>query len=378
MEKTDILIIGAGPYGIGLANELQHQGLDFRICGQPFSLWLKHTLDNLVLKTSWHTSEIFSRDHRFSVVNFLRTHYPRDWKKKLAAPVPIGLYREYIQTVLSEISFPVDESFVTQLENRDGHFLAVLDSGKKIEARQVIIATGIEPHRYLPDALCTLPRDKVIHSWYTNQYSDLQNKDIIVIGRGQSAGDAIQYLKEKSNRITWVLRHDPIFYAEPLNLPLPLFNLVLKISPWFYFLPSVAKSRFAKRFSLPTISPAIQSSLQSEGIIRLYEDAADMELELRNQKIYSREVQENYDVVIAATGYRYSLDNLRFLRPELSALIKSQDGIPWVDYNFETSVPGLFAIGGISEPSYGPAQRFMMGAYHSTFRLGKLFSRRLK
>ncbi len=375
MTKTDVLIIGAGPYGIGLAHELQQSNIDFTIVGHPFSLWFRHTLDTMAIRSDWHTSEIFSRNHDFAVDRFLQTHYPDTWQDILKGRIPIDIFRSYLKDILERIQFPIQNALVSRLEQKDNVFLAKTDKGDMIEARQVVIANGIEPHRYLPDALCALPPEKIIHTWFTRQYCEIKDKKILVIGRGQSAGESVIHLLQQNNEVHWMLRKDPVFYSEPLNLPVPLFNLVLKMSPWFYYLPRSWKKKFGAQYVIPTITPDLKQTLMGDGLRRIYQDASRLELEYRNEKIYSRSLDERYDYIVAATGFKYHLDNLRFLDHKLCERIKQYEGIPDINYNFETSVPGLFAIGGISEPSYGPAQRFMMGACHSTFRLAKTLAK---
>src|SRR5438132_263722 len=41
-RTTDVLIVGAGPYGISLSYELHRRGIPFEVVGHPFSLWRRH------------------------------------------------------------------------------------------------------------------------------------------------------------------------------------------------------------------------------------------------------------------------------------------------------------------------------------------------
>lgn len=371
MVKTQIFIAGAGPYGLGLAAELQARGIDFRVCGHPFSLWKDHTLDSMTLRTDWLTSQIFGRGTRFSAEFFLRSHYPADWKRRLRANISIAEYRNYLDNVIHHLSFPVIPALVTQLEREGSLYRIQLDNGEQFQAPQVVLATGPGPHRYIPDALCTLPKDRVLHSWFSKSISKVSHSRIMVIGRGQSGGETAARLLQSENEVTWVVRHDPVFYAEPLNQSPALARILPSLTHWFHYLPRRFRQDILKRFLVPTISPLIQSQLQSERLSRLYEDVSDLDLELRNRKIYSREALESYDLVIAATGYNYHLDNLGFVTPEILSGISQEGGQPRLDHCFQTSLPGLFMIGGIAAYTEGPAQRYLMGAWNSTFRLGQ-------
>ena len=41
--SSPVLVIGAGPYGVGIADEIHERGLDVRVVGEPFELWRRHT-----------------------------------------------------------------------------------------------------------------------------------------------------------------------------------------------------------------------------------------------------------------------------------------------------------------------------------------------
>ena len=47
----DILIIGAGPYGLALAALAKSLKLDFDLVGMPMSLWREHIPKGLILRT---------------------------------------------------------------------------------------------------------------------------------------------------------------------------------------------------------------------------------------------------------------------------------------------------------------------------------------
>ena len=39
MSSTDLLIVGAGPFGLALAAEAGHQGVPHHVVGRPMSFW---------------------------------------------------------------------------------------------------------------------------------------------------------------------------------------------------------------------------------------------------------------------------------------------------------------------------------------------------
>jgi hypothetical protein len=58
-------------------------------------------------------------------------------------------------------------------------------------------------------------------------------------------------------------------------------------------------------------------------------------------------------------------DRLDYLAPSLRQfVVREAGGIPFLNSNFETSIPGLFIVGAASSPGFGPTIRFMYGAKH--------------
>jgi pyruvate/2-oxoglutarate dehydrogenase complex dihydrolipoamide dehydrogenase (E3) component len=75
------------------------------------------------------------------------------------------------------------------------------------------------------------------------------------------------------------------------------------------------------------------------------------------------------DHVIAATGYRPDLRRLPFLDGGLREQIAHVRHTPNLSDHFETSVPGLHAIGPLAANAFGPLMRFMVGAEYAAPRV---------
>ncbi len=371
--KTRVLIVGAGPYGVSIACELHRRGVPFVIAGEPFSLWFDNTLDNMAIRSDWHSSEIFTHDRVYDVRAFLQRHRPDDWQQLLGDRLPVGVFRDYLRDVLARLPFAIRPELVQKVQREGEGFVSTLATGEQVQSEVVVVATGIGRHRYLPPVLQQLDPEQVAHGWHVRDYSDWQDRRLLVVGAGQSAGEAVALLKQR-NKVSWLLRHDPVFYSEPLDLPVPVFNAVLKISPWFYFMPRSFKKVFGRKFVIPTITPDLQDQLVADDVEILRGDLERLGLRMEGGHIHASELQRDFDGIVAATGYHYHVDNLGFLDPALRAELRHDEGTPRLDYDFATSVSGLYMVGGMAEPAYGPAQRFMMGAAHASARLGRVLS----
>lgn len=367
--KTDVLIIGAGPYGISLANDLYKRNIPFQIYGKPFSLWFDHLVPGIQLRSDWRASQLYSRDGHLDIDRYLRMHYslPKVYSVKQGR-VPSSLFQDYLRWVLKELPFQVADERILELRQDGSEFVAQTSSGNELRARRVICATGIESHRFLPKDLACL--SAVVHGWDTSEYCSLKNSRLLVVGGGQSAAEAIACLGD-SNQITWVHRSPLVFFSEPINLPKPLFDLALRLSAFFYRLPRGASSLLGRRFVESTITPDLEPTVMRATIVRLQIDVADLGLTaLGPEKVYSQRLDREFDKVIACTGYRYALSTLSFLSPELLQSMASRYQVPMLSRHYETSLKNLYMVGGIAEPTHGPAQRFMFGCRDATRTVG--------
>ena len=421
-RTTDVLIVGAGPYGISLSYELHRRGIPFEVVGHPFSLWRRHTLSSTHLRSDINASQVFARDDRFSLRTFLRANYSASEAARIMrGRIPVEVFRRYADWILADLPYRPLERKVTRLQLKNdgitngfiqhpynvsggnmygvelgatipfGDFVraldgfgvtggvgwtqSTLDDGAEIAARRVVLASGIESHQVLPECLARLPNRLVMHSWRVREIERITGRRLLIVGGGQSAGEILAHLAN-DNEIVWAYRSPLIFFSEPINLPRPIFAAVLRLSSVYYFLPRPLRQLLGRRFVASTITPNLKSVLLSGRFPRIQTDAADLDLRELDGAIYSSRLDRAFDHVIACTGYRYRLASLDYLDPALAAEIEvGPDGAPRLNYDFATSVPGLYMVGGIAEPVCGPAQRFMIGCRHATLRVSRALVR---
>jgi thioredoxin reductase len=373
--KTKVMIIGAGPYGISLAYELWRLKVPFVIAGQPFSLWFNHTLGSMSIRSDSHTSEIYTRQDVFNIKRYIKQKFPDRANELLKKRIPTTVFRDYLQDVLTRLPFPIERQKVLNVTKQGPFFVHTLEDGQEVISEASVVATGIENHRVIPDSLTSLSADRMMHSWQVADYEKMQNKHLLVVGAGQSAAECVAHLSGV-NQITWVMRMNPVFYSEPINLPKPVFKFILYGSPLFYFVPQQVKSLLGKKFVETTITPDMKELWESDRTRIVYADVNDLKLyEDEGGKVKSGMLNPAFDGVIAATGFLYRLDALHFIDKDLKLSIQVKNGIPIINYRFQTSIEKLYMVGGITETHYGPAQRFMMGARHATLTLGRELKR---
>ena len=154
MEDTQLLIIGAGPYGLSTAAYAGQLGLDCQILGEPMGFWKNRMPAGMWLRspTTWHLDPL----GRLTFERFLDC---RGMTPEQAAPIPLGLYLDYCQWFQEESGVAVGHSYVQNLEwlgQGDLPFRATLDDGSDIRAAAVLSATGLTHYRNVPEDLAVL------------------------------------------------------------------------------------------------------------------------------------------------------------------------------------------------------------------------------
>lgn len=98
---------------------------------------------------------------------------------------------------------------------------------------------------------------------------------------------------------------------------------------------------------------------------------ADGRVHLRFLKSDGSEQRCTVDHVIAGTGYHPSLAKLPYLGPDLKNEIATTGDAPALDRFFQSSVKGLYFVGPVAAPSFGPLLRFVYGGGFTCRRLMK-------
>lgn len=374
---SPVLIIGAGPYGVAIALELHRLQIPFVIYGELFSLWHKHTLTEASLRSDVHVSEVFTKDRRFRLDRHLHQTLPADEARRICAGrVPVHLFRSYLRHVETQLPFSVVNERIVQVSRENGgRFRAVSESGRVIHASQVVLACGIEAHQSMPDCLAKLGQDRVAHGWQVEKYEHVREQRVLVIGSGQSAAEAIAQLRTR-NHVTWLHRSEPVYYADPIALPRPVFALAMRGSHIYSMLPQWLRVRLRHRMLGTTVTPDLKPQFATDQVASIRADVQSLNLQRDGHGLHSPTMKLRFDKVVACTGYRYRVRNLQLLDPSLRESILCNNDIPLLDRRFMTSVPGLYIVGAMAEIKHGPAMRFMCGTRTAAMLLGKALMRR--
>lgn len=100
---------------------------------------------------------------------------------------------------------------VTALERlEDGSFCASFHNGKKIRSRAVVIATGVQYRRLPLERFTEFEGAGIYYSATENEARFCRDAEVIIIGGGNSAGQAAMYLSRVANHVRLLVRGDSL------------------------------------------------------------------------------------------------------------------------------------------------------------------------
>ena len=161
MERCDVAILGAGPYGLSAAAHLrQLKSLDVRLFGEPMSFWERHMPEGMLLRSPWDGSHIADPENRFP----LDVYKSVNGNHHLADPVPLKSFVRYGQWFQQQAGLAADARGVTRIEPAPEGYRLILEGGEALHARRVVVAAGIQPFAHRPRKLEGYPPELMTHT----------------------------------------------------------------------------------------------------------------------------------------------------------------------------------------------------------------------
>jgi cation diffusion facilitator CzcD-associated flavoprotein CzcO len=384
-DSVDVAIIGAGPYGLSLAAHLRAARVDYRHFGMPMHLWQAAMPKGMYLKSQGFASNISDPGSRHTLEAFCKaTNRPY---ASYGLPVPLDTFVAYGQWFQSGLGLAIEEVLVTDMSQRDGAFELNLSDGERVRARRVVVAIGVEHFPHVPQPLSALPAALCTHSSAHTDLAAFDGQEVIVVGAGQSALESAALLHENGASVQVLARKRKVAWnGEPLPLDRPLLQRLREpeaglgsgLGTWFYSnhpdlfrrLPQNTRVYRARTALGPAGACWLRSRVEGQfpvlvgHVVTLAKSQDErVRLGITAPDGASRELEADH--VIVGTGYRTDLSRLPFLPQAIRSGLRTVAGSPVVGRDYQSSVAGLFFIGPVVAPTFGPVMRFVFGTWHA-------------
>ena len=90
MAMSDVIVIGAGPFGLSISSHLRHRGVEHTVVGRPMNTWRNHMPLGLFLKSEPYGSVISAATQGYNLENYSRLHGFNDYVARVG---PLSLER---------------------------------------------------------------------------------------------------------------------------------------------------------------------------------------------------------------------------------------------------------------------------------------------
>jgi FAD-dependent urate hydroxylase len=390
MRASEVLIIGAGPYGLSISTHLRGRGIDHHIVGRPMDTWRNHMPVGMYLKSEPYGSDPSCPQAGYDLEGYSRSERIEGIER--GTPLPIEQFLDYTDWYIKQLVPDVSDDTVTEIKAVNGGFQVAFADAEPVAATSVVMATGILPHFHIPAELSGLPPELVSHTADHHRFDQFRGRRVAVVGGGSSALETAALLHEAGCDVQLVIRcpDSPIWGTRALPLT-PLVRLrnnklcegwkcpFWNSSAAFRRLPQDVRAEKARTVLGPLGGWWLKDRV--EGVIEILgkthvrgaEPSGDgVRLLLDGPSRSSLEV----DHVIAGTGFVVDLDRLTYLPADLRARIATFRGYPVLTRASESTVPGLYFVGAPAAFSLGPSMRFIAGTHNVARQLTRSVARR--
>ena len=375
-SSVDVLIVGAGPYGLSLASHLSHVGIERRIVGKTMEAW-RNMPERMFLKSFGFAATIHTGQTRFTLPDYCRDRGVEGFE-----PVAIDHFIDYGQRFQDQFVPDVEQRHVARVARSTRGFAVTLDTGERVAARRVVVATGLSSFEVVPAVFRDLPPEVISHTARGRDYARLNGRDVTVVGAGQSALEAAALLHELGARVRLIARrgvrwstrvgNDRPWYDKLWN-PTTLIGtgrkhwVIEHVPTLLRYVPTERRVRFTRGYLGPLGAWWLRSRV--DGQLPVHEYTAIQSASMNGTKIAltvtdadgtARTIETDH--IVAGTGYAVNVDRLPFMDRSLANAVLRIEQAPKLSHRFESSVPGLYFVGPASAFSFGPLFRFVAGS----------------
>ncbi|MFT4414202.1 NAD(P)-binding domain-containing protein [Fredinandcohnia humi] len=360
----DVIIVGSGPFGISLASHAVSNNLKYKLFGYPMDFWKNQMPQDMFIRTPHEFVSFSDSKDELTVQRF-----SKETGIELVTPLPRPIFIEYANWFAKKSGIEFTKEKITKVSYNDGYYEVISESGEHYVAKNVVVATGVEHYRYLPDFLKGLPSNLVSHTSGYTTFSQFKGKKVVVLGSGQSAWEAAGLLKREGAEVELIYRKQGPNYAGSRENEIALRD----VGDVFYHLPQEEKKEgwgqspgSIAHFLKPFVEGIVPQNpgVKVDKVDKVSENEIQISLSNGDERIVNH--------IISATGFRIDIDKVPFFDNELLGAIEREEGyahFPKLNESFESSLHGLYFAGPLSSHSHGPTFRFILGLRKTAFSI---------
>ncbi|MGI8733960.1 MAG: NAD(P)-binding domain-containing protein [Pyrinomonadaceae bacterium] len=372
MRETNLLIIGAGPFGLALAAQAAHAGTEHLVAGKPMEFWRRNMPKGMYLRSAsdWHLDPI----NLHTIEAFLQSQGKTTGDVE---PLSLDFYLSYAEWFQQEKNIRPLPVYIRQLDYDaiTKEFVAITQQeqeqtagagagGDTIRAQNVVLAPGFKHFMHVSDDLQRrLPPGRFQHTAEFVDFSTARNRRYLIIGGRQSAFEwAALLLESGASAVHLSHRHpSPAFAESDWSWVNPLVDGIVEDPSWFRRLTDDEKDAIAQRMWAEgrlKVEPWLEPRLRDERVkfwphteVSSCSQTSDGGLiaELSNGETVG------CDQIVLATGYKVDIAKLPFLASgNILEQLETRNGFPVLDDHFETTVPRLFITSLPATQDFGP------------------------
>lgn len=359
--RTDLLVIGAGPYAYSAAAYAQDRGIDTTVVGIPMAFWRDRMPADMFLRsgTDWHLDP--SGVHTFAAFVEERGLDPSQ-----NDPIPISMFLDHTDWFAAQKGLEIDQRLVSDLARSGDGFVATMADGEQVTAERVLAAPGVGYFVNYPDWADRVPESHRAHTADQVTFDELAGARVAIIGGRQSAYEWAALLSDHgAERVDVVHRHrSPAFEKVSWAFVDEYVDQTLAHRGWWRGLQADQQSLVATRFwevGRLTLEHWLVPRLKP-GVVHVHPETSvtDVSGDGPMTLVLSDGETMEVDRVVFASGYKCDMRRVPYLAGVIDD-VSVTDGFPDLSEGFETSLPGLYVVGFPATRDFGPFYGFTKG-----------------
>lgn len=320
-----VCIIGAGSAGITAAKALKEKGISFDCYEKGSNIggnW-RFNNDNGV-SSAYRTLHINTNREMMAYSDF---PMPEDYPMFPHHANIIEYFENYVDHFKLKENISFNTAVVDVVQNSDGTYKVSLDNRQTFDYKYIIVANGHHwnPRFPSPDFSGKFTGE-IIHSHYYREAEQVQNKDVLIVGIGNSAVDiACEAGRLHTGKVVissrsgayitpnwiWSIPFDSL--ANPITAKFPLwlqrffYNTMLWLARGKQEDYGVPKPKRPVLSEHPTLSQDLLN-LAGRGLIKFKPNIKEFR---EKTVVFEDGTEQNFDIIVYATGYKVTFPFLK-------------------------------------------------------------------